>query len=230
MNTGSGLPRSPGIEAEIVLPPMAPAAVDELAAELKKARLPRGTKKTSTLAQLQARARAAGAKARQPKPVIHVSVDESTFEALLELAETYNTSMKEVARQCLADGIRKYKDFSSPYLASPFVSTSVMRAYPHLLDPGDVSNHPVNGAQAAAREQRALVADELTGPIPGYDESVAAETARAAQSLGSAFLPQGGPLPTTLGELAFDPLAPVLEEELEDRLRETNLAAGDGVV
>jgi uncharacterized protein (DUF4415 family) len=229
----SGLPRTPG-EVKIVLPPMAEPPTVEGATDdvppAKKPRLPPGTKRTSTLAQLQDRARKATAKARQRKPTVTIAMDEAVYEALIDLAETYNTRITEVARQCLDDGIRKYKDFNSPHSQSPFRSTSVMRAYPNLLDPTDLANHPRNGQREDARERRAIAADELTGPITGYDETVAAETARAAASLGSAFLPQGGPPATTLGELAFDPLAPVLEEALEDRLRETALATDDGVV
>ena len=135
-------------------------------------------------------------------------VDAELYEAVVDLAERYHAAVSEVARQCLVDGIRKYKDFSSPNSDSPFRPTSVMRAYPAILDPEDPANRPHTGDRAAAIERRAILADDLTGDIPAYDAEIAA--ARAV--LGAAFLPQGGPPAMTLGqvagELAFDPLAP----------------------
>lgn len=208
--SGSGLPRSPG-EIELTLPPKQAPPPQEPPA--KKAHLPRGTKQATTLATLAERARKASVKARRAKKSIAVLVDEPTYEALIELAETYATTITEVARQCLFDGLRKYKDFNSPYNESPFRSTSVMRAYPHLLDHDDRANHPQNGKREDAAARRAIAADELTGPVPGYDESLTAEIAATATTFGAAFLPQGGGKPITLGDVAFDPLAPVQEPD-----------------
>ena len=58
---------------------------------------------------------------------INIRVPVATYRALVELAEEYHQPVTVVTRQCIDDGIRKYKDFSSPGL-NPFGRPAVARA------------------------------------------------------------------------------------------------------
>ena len=182
--------------------------------------MPPGTKRAPTLAQLQERAKKAN-RASKARVDITIRVDVATYAALIELAEEYRVSMSDVARQCLSDGLRKYRDFASPYVDNPFRPTTPMRANPEIvLSTG--FDRPRTGTEAPMevyRRENALRADDLTAPIPGYDEAVtdrvsaglATMASEAARTLGH-FLPQSPTLPSADG-VAFDPLAPTPDDE-----------------
>jgi len=54
------------------------------------------------------------------------------YKALVELAEEYHQPISVIARQCLEDGARKYREFSTPGL-NPFGRVPVSRSHPNLL-------------------------------------------------------------------------------------------------
>jgi hypothetical protein len=83
------------------------------------------------LAELRKRARTAGATARTSVS-LQVRASVELYKALVELAEEYHQPISVIARQCLEDGARKYRDFSTPGL-NPFGRVPVSRSHPQLL-------------------------------------------------------------------------------------------------
>jgi hypothetical protein len=81
------------------------------------------------------------------------------YKALVELAEEYHSPVSDIARQCLSDGIRKYRDFSSPR-RSNFINHSPMQALPHLAKNTVPSNTAIERLHAAARAQKPLLPPE----------------------------------------------------------------------
>jgi len=103
------------------------AALDAPTTANAKLRVPpKQSRKRDEVAELRARARAAAAQSKSFIGInIRVGVD--TYKALVELAEEYHQPVTVVTRQCIEDGIRKYRDFSDPSL-NPFGRPAVGRA------------------------------------------------------------------------------------------------------
>jgi len=99
---------------------------------------------------------------------ISTKINPTLYEAILELAEAYHEEFYAVLRQCLADGVRKYRDLSLP--DSPF-------ARPLRTDPGlRVLDHEAveraNGRTAVLRGANAdLVAEALEALQHGSRET-----------------------------------------------------------
>ena len=195
------LPR-PG--AAVVLPPEAPPDTEhEL--EMPRAAMPKAATRRPTLEQLKLRARKIQTKQRALLK-IWTRVDVATYEAIVELAEEYSLSMSEVHRQALTDGLRKYRDFRTPYAENPMRRTRVMESFPDLAEAAG----PQSGAFApgvVSQQRASVLADDLTGPVPELDEL-------SVRRLGS-FLPQTQPIVTPTN-LAYDPIAPVAPGEPPD--------------
>lgn len=202
----------------IDLPPAAPADADHIP-DAQKPKLPPGTKRTVTLEQLKARAKKQNILAKQ-QVIVTLRISVPAYKACVELAEEYNVSVAEIQRQCLDDGIRKYRDFNSPYAANPFRPVKPFQAFPDMVIPmgndrpktGEISNTTV------AANRRAVLAEDLTGPIPTYDNEITqATTDNFAELLSTKlgnFLPQSPLLPKD-DVLAYDPLAPTPDEDGE---------------
>lgn len=231
----------PGVAA--VLPPApTPEAEHIEPADVVRPKLPPGTRRAPTLAQLQERAKKAN-KQSKARVDITIRIDVPIYAALIELAEEYHVSMADVARQCLADGARKYRDFSSPFVDSPFRPTTPMRANAEIVVPFG-HDRPRTGAFAPGEvhaRSGALLADDLTGPIPGHDRAVeeranaslAEMATAAAHRLGAvSFLPNAGgktaPSVGPNGVLAYDPLAPTPDEDDPGTTHATELTADAG--
>ncbi len=97
---------------------------------MAKPRFPK-RRPNSELAELRKRARTAGATARTSVS-LQVRASVELYKALVELAEEYHQPISVIARQCLEDGARKYRDFSTPGL-NPFGRVPVSRSHPQLL-------------------------------------------------------------------------------------------------
>lgn len=221
-----------------VLPP-APAPEAEHT-EPVKPKLPPGTRRAPTLAQLQERAKKAN-KASKARVDITIRIDVPVYAALIELAEEYHVSMADVARQCLADGARKYRDFNSSLIDSPFRATTPMRANPEIVESFGFDRPRTGFDSPNSRHARsgALLANDLTGPIPALDRAVeeranaglAEMASEAARRLGTvSFLPNSGgktaPAASADGTLAYDPLAPTPDEDDPGTTHAGQLAAG----
>jgi hypothetical protein len=90
--------------------------------------------KVDEVAALRKRASAAAAMAKTTVPIAgRISVD--LYKAMVELAEEFHVPIIQVIRQCLTDGVRKYKDLPpefTPFQGPARVARAV-HANPSLL-------------------------------------------------------------------------------------------------
>jgi hypothetical protein len=94
----------------------------------------RAATKRDEVAELRKRASAAAAMAKTTVPIAgRISLD--LYKAIVELAEEFHTPVIQVIRQCLTDGVRKYKDLPPEFapFASPSRTAATLRAAPSLL-------------------------------------------------------------------------------------------------
>lgn len=209
--------------AEIVLPKPQTGPADlppeaqpeaEHAFDATVPKLPPGTKNRKitkpTLEALKARGKRLNRRNAE-KVDLPLRVDPDTYLALIELGEEYNASVAEVSRQCLKDGIRKYREFNSPYAPNPFRDLTPLRAYADII-PHVGKDQPNTGDFAPTeigKRRRMLIAQELTAEIPELDENALA----GMPAEWSKFMPQTGTLTKPGEPMEFDPLAPVVAEE-----------------
>ncbi len=222
------LPR-PGVAA--ALPPPPPAEAEHL--DKPAVKLPPGTRHNRlNLERLKSRDNRLALTLEKCR--MELRMDLVMYEKLIDLAEEYSVSTAEMARQCLRDGIRRYRDFNSAYADSPFRPVTPMQAFPEIVQQ-TARDRPTNGdySPRAVHDRRAaLTAEDLTAPLPEYDREVddrngaglASMAQMAATRLGN-FLPQSPPLKSAEG-LSYDALAPIPEALDDGTLREPSLAGG----
>jgi|GEM_PF-2688806 len=180
--------------------------------DVPQPKLPPGTKnRRLTIDALKARGKRLNRKAAE-KVDLPLRIEPELYLALLETAEEYSTSLNAVAKQCIKDGLRKYREFRSPYAPNPFNDLTPFQAY---NDAGIITpigkDRPMTGEASpyqVSKKRRLLAAEELTAAIPEYDNpEMPAEWSK--------FLPQTSPLKSADDAMEFDPLAPVQDEEAD---------------
>jgi hypothetical protein len=143
-------------------------------------------KPNNELAELRRRARTAGAQARTSVS-LQVRCSVELYKALVELAEEYHQPISVIARQCLEDGTRKYREFSVPGVgfANAKRMAPVTRQIPGLLrdtPPGSLASR--------------LRPPSVSGLVPNVDDTEEAVAGLEKYAEVLAALPMGLVLPS----------------------------------
>jgi predicted transcriptional regulator len=172
---------------------------------------PKTAKDISEVDKLKRRAKKAAAAARASVP-LSLRIPLPLYKALVELAEEYHQPISEIAKQCLTDGTRKYRDFQTARPAA-FVNASplVARNYPQPQAQGDI----IARLQANARSSRPVLPHSSHQAVtPTQEEMDTAVTESIFEGLAG--IPAGALMP--FGGRPPGPVSANAEEEDPDAL------------